>query len=624
MTGYKSALTFVSAFCSAFLLSVSTVAQVVPAPGAKLNYTQIMFEHPQVTAANEYKLEIIADGAEPASFIQPLISKRDSSNAVIVGGLEFGKKYVWRYTGLVSGKTPGWKGPYRFEILSDPLVDKSKVRIRVVENDLSENTSHLVALDMARIIIDRKGKPVWFLPDDSSTGGQKQMGIAVNDMRVTAGGTITLLYGTNAEERDLAGHVLWQAPEVVKGISNDAANVLPAVGYTHCFKKLSNGHYMIISGAIKKAPAPGVGGSSNTGGDTSGTVLAYEILKEFDKAGKLVWSWSSENYFNAEELSAMMSVGADKGMLNPIAGGHMNAFDVDETNGFVYLGFRNVSRVIKIEKKSGKVLCAWGPGMSYNGVKNGEDFFVKQHETALLKDGSLAVFNNNILFNGNARPKSDLRMNRPSPGIRGNLASDPLGQIGPSAVVIFSQPNQSANSHITWKYDCRLDSMHNKSLRGGSVNELKNGNLLVSMGAVNRVFEITRSKQIVWNAVIEKRVNSDTNWIPLSLYKAYDVSSLYPCYFSIATSADTLKKPAGAFKLRIFNVGTEEDSYRIQITSEGGYKKQVETKGLPGQTSTLIEVAPDIPAVAGDKLEITVQSVTNPDFKRVAEVEYLR
>ncbi len=286
----------------------------------------------------------------------------------------------------------------------------------------------------------------------------------------------------------------------------------------------------------------------------------------------------------------------DKGLRNGSPGGHMNAFDVDEKNGVVYAGFRNISRVIKIDKKSGQVICAWGANMNYRGAKNGDGFFLKQHETALLHDGTLAVFNNGGL----------------QPGTIGNAV-----YASNSSVVIFTQPSDSINSRLIWKFDCRFDSSQNNLSLGGSVDELKNGNLLVDMGTVNCVFEVTRDKRIVWNAVIEKYRLSDSTWQPYGLYRAHYTSSLYPCYFTVQTNIDALNVKVQEFQLRIFNDGTESDSYQINIKStSGAYNKQLTTDVLPGKKSISLEMVPVNLPVMDDIIEVSVKSKSNPDLVR--------
>ena len=553
-----------------------------------------MFEHPQVTGAQQYVIEVALDGTSNP-FEKVIVSRKDSSTATIIDNFEFGKNYVWRYAGVKNGALLDWHGPYTFKTLTDLHADKRNYRVRVITNDTVAGTGGLIALDNERVIVDRKGNFVWFLPADSGTRQLRNQAAlpdnAVSDLRVTPQGTITALNHFKAEEIDLNGKVIWLAPVQF----NNAERFNRTNTYNHAFKKLATGNYMVIDGlrGVKRI-------ARGNGSDSVGTLMNDEIIREFDKQGKLVWNWNSATYFDSLELTDMVQHKADSGVLDPTPGGHMNAFDVDERAGFVYAGFRNISRVIKINKRTGEVVRSWGDKMKYNGMPNADGFFMKQHETTLLHDGNLAVYNNNL------RP----------------VHNNDIG-IRASEVVIFSQPFEKETSKVLWKFECKLDSGNNLSSRGGSVDEMKNGNLLVGMGTVNKLFELTRDKRIVWSALIERRNPGDSGWMPAASYKVHAASSLYPCYFSVQTSADTVHKTSPTFQFKVYNVGSEVDSYVVDISSPSGYYKKFFSASdmAPGTYKTFIVIPNKTPRDA-ETIQISVQSKVNPDLKRTMQVQY--
>ena len=556
-----------------------------------------MFEHPKIAGADEYIVEV--DVGEPVtSYHKPLhFFKRDSSIATILGGFEFGRTYAWQYSGVKNGKVIATYGRYTFKIAGNAYADDKNYRVRVLVNDSVANGGGLITLDNERVIVDRYGNFVWFLPQDTTMRAIKnKAGLPdnmVSDLRLTPQGTITLINHFRAQELDLNGKIIWAAPKQVKaGATIVNSNPL----YNHCFKKLSTGDYMVIDGLrrLKKASGP-------NSADTLKTAVNDEIIEEFDSSGNLIWNWNSANYFDSLEWNDIVQRKADSGILDPTPGGHMNAFDVDEKNGFVYASLRNVSRLIKIDKQSGKVVCSWGENMKFNGRPNADGFFTKQHETTLLRDGNVAVYNNDL------RP-----VNNNGIGHRA------------SSIVIFTQPSQKENSVIAWSFECRLDSNNNLSNRGGSVDEMSNGNLLVGMGMVNKIFEITRDKRIVWNALIERRNPYDTTWMPCPSFKVHYASSLYPCYFTVQTTADTLSKHSDSFELKVFNDGTESDSYLINVSStSGSYQKSFTTQSVSRKKNVPFEISPKRRPDKNDTIEITVQSKTNAAFKRTIYVYYI-
>lgn len=98
----------------AFLIPFFSFSEIIPRPGSRLNYTQIMFEHDKVRGADEYVIEVFHgnEGQNPGYLAA---SHKDSSLATIIGGLEFGNRYQWRFAGLSKGKNLGWNGPYNFD-----------------------------------------------------------------------------------------------------------------------------------------------------------------------------------------------------------------------------------------------------------------------------------------------------------------------------------------------------------------------------------------------------------------------------------------------------------------------------------------------------------------------------
>ena len=556
------------------------LAPVLPHQGAKLNYTQIMFEHPQVMGANEYLIEVTVD-TTGYSFENPMVRQRDSSTATMLGTFEFGKKYAWRYCGLNKQQQLAWNGPYSFETLSNPFVDKEHFRVQVLQNDSNKNAGGFIVLDVSGNIVDRNGNFVWFLPHNNNSSTENMQGFVTlrnNSMHLTPTGTITTITNKHATERDLAGNVIWQAP-VAKGRS--------VYSYHHCFKKLATGNYMVLD--LEQLQ---VSNKASGKADTGTSLVPFDIIDEFDATGNLVWSWHAKAYFDSMPLFER-AANKDTSLFNNEPDAHMNAFEVDEAGGFIYAGFRNINRVIKIEKSTGKVVCAWGDNMACNGKPNGEGFFFRQHGAMLLRNGNLAVFNNN-----------------PKPA--------PAGEQTPaSQVVVFTQPAGNVPSTIAWTFDCVFDSINNTAAKSGNVDELKNGNLLVCMGSVNRVFEVTRNKQIVWSAEIENRNAFDSSWQKFAVYRAHYTSSLYPCYFTVQTGKALAVKKQPATQLKIFNNGSEEDAYLVDITGNtGNYKKQVSTVVLASNKS----LSQNIYVPVGGAT-VTITSATNPAFKRVVEVK---
>ena len=596
---------FIKTFLLLLTISSPAVAQILPEPGALLNYTQVMLEYEKIEGVTGYKIQVAEDTGTKV-FEHPLIEQLDSTTATLITHLQFGKKYLWRYAGLTKGRLTKWKGPYSFEILDNPYRDI--YRVRVLKNDSANNVQGLICIDGVRGIVDRNGQSVLFMPQFKM--GYRS-GAAVDDIRLTKYGTITSIGGQNATETDLKGNTLWTTPLKPKV----QAFVTFGDFYNHDFARLDNGHYMVIGSNYvwKKLPRdygiekliqdsiepkgapvqPGViklkgGYILNIEDNDTLALMNMGWLCEYDKTDNLVWSWKPDSYIRDIDLFPK-----GQKLKFPInwQEPHLNSFRMDAKGEFIYMSFRNLSRVIKLDKKAEKVVNSWGNKMASGEARSGEGFFHHEHDANILADGTLSVFNN----------------------------GDTSSKDGFSSVVNFSQPSETdKESKVVWKFECNFDSTGVwKSVRGGNADELKNHSFLVCMGAINRVFEVTRDKQVVWNALIEQNSNNDSGWVPKPLYRAHYTSSLYPCYFTAQTNRDSLSKTNSSFTIKVFNEGTENDSYSVAVLSAS--KAVNEKKGSaiiqPGRSANF-SISPGTVPTTSEKIEVVVTSNTNPDNKR--------
>jgi hypothetical protein len=570
-------------------------AQLNPAPGDTLNFTQIMFEHPAIKEVEYYKLQIIERGKD-SLFRHPLIEITDSAPAVLIDKFEFGKKYLWRYTAVSKGKNTRWEGPYSFEVMNEDSLNKHRFRIFVLQNDKGINMGGLILLDCNTVAYDRTGKAVWYLHFNVTKPGANP---PVRDLRISNAGTVTYLFGKDAIESNLKGKELWRAPQ--RDADMDERPVARRELYHHDFKRLDNGDYMVLAGLVTNRKLPAYIDTSkinrgskpnarpfyikNIDGSLHATVSIGTIV-EFDKAGKIVWQWNSNNYFTDEDLFPR---GTDLGQPLEERDTHLNAFSVDEQNKFVYAGFRNISRIIKIDKQTGKVVYSWGNKSLSGEAGDGRGFFWRQHDAHILADGSIAVFNNNI------------------------------PEVKTSSVVIFSQHEGKDSSKIIWTLDCNLDSVVKaKSMVGGNVDELPNKNLLICTGNSDRIFEITRDKQMVWHAIGGRKTINDTSATPYPLYRAHYVSSLYPCYFALQQIKEA---NAGELRFKIFNTGTEKDIYEVANEDhEDGHTSRTETAEVPAGSWLIYTPEQRHAGSAEGAIKISVRSKKNPDLVKYIEL----
>jgi hypothetical protein len=585
-----------SIFFMVLLWFSSAKAEVFPRPGDTLNQTQLMFEWNKVSGADRYLIEIIENRPD-ATFEHPLISRFDSATATLIEHLNFGKKYLWRYCGIVRGQKTAWEGAYPFEIVNESFFDKNLIELNVLKNDSVLNNGGLIVLDCIHAAVDRNGNVVWYLPKInwhwSVNKKIYEIKPQVLDLRFTLQGTVTFIADSSAMECDIHGNVLWKAP------NNGSVSGGESESYNHDFKRLPNGNYMVLGNKFwrklpsysdtaivdAKYPVRVVRNGVEYGKAEFGTLI------EYDRKGNLVWNWSSENYLDKNPLLPLK----DSGMFELKA--HVNAFSTDRKNEFVYVGFRDISRVIKIEKKTGRVVYSWGEKLLSGEARDGAGFFYKQHDANILANGSLAVFNNND-----------------------RLHEDSLARI-----VVFSQPVAKGDSKILWQFDCKLDSLPTGKLsrNGGNVDELNNGNFLVCTGNMNRILEITVDKKIVWDLSVKNKVPNVSFTLFHRVYRAHYISSLYPCYFTCQANKDTLNGSDKQLSLSIYNKGSEADSYAVAVvSSSGAYSNAFTTANVPAGSSDIFKITLPKKLSVNDQLKVLISSNTNPDFKREINLHF--
>jgi hypothetical protein len=561
----------------------TSVGQIFPSQNARLNYTQVMFEFPEVKSASDYFVQV-AENSVDSNFIKSIIiQKHDSSNATLISGLNFGRYYQWRYVAFnKDGNIIHVSKLFSFKILKNNLVDENFYRYKINKKEVDDG---LIFLDNSLVAIDRNGTPVWFLPNKILNGAI--------DIKMTKAGTITLLsnrYKLGFEdglEVSLTGDTLWKTPHDIH-IFGDTLEY-----FHHNFTRLNTGNYMVMGNKFVKPKK-----------DIKADLIGYGTLIEFDPAHNVVWSWDSEKnntfsdtdvYFPPNLCSYFYINYFTRKIYDPF---HSNGFYYDEKNDIIYFSIRLLSRVSKIEKHTGKILAEYGEKFPSGKADHANGFFNYQHAPVLLPGNKLLVFSNN---NFEGIDRKNLKI---------------------SKAVIFSQPEKNnKESEIAWEFSCKVDSLSNGcSIRTGNVAVLDNGNYIINTGGPEgRIFEVTRDKKIVWDCSPELYSKNNESWLPSSNFKVSFSKSLYPVYFTVNNSfnPDTFSfKKKTHFEFKINNKGTDPDCYLIIYKVNGQlYKKFVTCAILPGK-SEIIEANFKKSKAANEQISIIISSLANPQFKR--------
>jgi arylsulfotransferase ASST len=480
-------------FVVLIVISTQLRAEISPKEGSKLNYRLIGFWFQPDSRASDYKIEI-ASGAYNLvdSFQKNIIaSASGNTNRIISEVPSFGRQYTWRV--VYSGKKVSKKESilYHFSTLSSPHVDTGNMRLRILHAAEPAYKDDYVCTDGGGVIYDMSGHPVWYLPDTNGYTGY------VADMQFTPAGTITFISDRHAFDINYHGDVLWQTPNESE-LKND--NAQTGLRYHHEFTRLSNGHYMILGMKQMMCKLVAEHDSTrlviaDTGSQTDGFKRGrFGSIIEYDEHGAIAWSWDLAKYLQESDFKYFNPTDS-----NIRFDAHDNSFFFDEKDKIIYLGFRNLNRIIKIRYPGGEVLNTYGEIFKPGSTQTNSGLFCNQHSVGRSQDGYLYYFNNNSCNNIDALP-SVVMLKEPAPG-----KGDP---------------------EKIWEYICTVEGNYPKKFPGGgSVLELPDRSLFVCMGSdYSKIFIVNRNKEILWSALPETYVPNERRWKGTRQYRANIIS----------------------------------------------------------------------------------------------------
>lgn len=271
------------------------------------------------------------------------------------------------------------------------------------------------------------------------------------------------------------GNLMWigRGPGAVQQL-NSAASELVEVDWdgnevwryddnmlNHDFCVQKNGNILLLRfeplpKEIQKKLKGGVPGTEINGEITYGMQV-----REINKDKETLWEWNNWDHFNL-----------DKDLECPFCDreiwGYTNSVDVFP-NGDPIICVRRMNKVIRISKKTGKIIWEWGQGHHLG----------HPHDVSVLPNGNITIFDNG------------LHRRIENPGVDPN-------DISCYTVSRALEVNPETNE-IVWQY---IDPMHQvNSIFMGSVQKLPNNNYLVCNSASGTFYEISQNKEIVWKYI---------------------------------------------------------------------------------------------------------------------------
>lgn len=506
-------------------ITLSLFGQILPKEHEILNYNQIMFSTEPKEGTFLYQFTICEDFDNLPKDNFEDKKKRvviDSTQATLISNFKFGKAYKWKVDYLDKNNSAVATSAVRtFSIMHNDYNDEQKFKLKQTYNDKTSYKEGIIWCDLYHVAIDRAGKVVWQFP---LINKGLERGRAMRDLHLYPNGNLTFITDTNIYYISKDLEVLWCLQDKNRQLLKRFAN------YHHSFKRLDNGNFIVLQ-AKRYMFKP-------LNGDTASAIkFDDDYVVEYNPKGEIVWKWVTSEHFNLNLIKELAAIKNTK-----IISIHLNSLSVDETGNFIYLGYRDLSRIIKVDKKTKKIVAQYGQKLTPNDtLVNESHLFRRQHDVRILPNNEFTLFNNNETDSGLI--SSALRLKIP------NSKKDTLTPI--------------------WEFKLNFDTLTNgRSLRLGSVELLDNGNYLICTGENGRILEVTHDKKPVWDFKLYEKITIKDRFLIFPQYKIAFNSSLFPHYFTFSE-----KKEENYLNLKINNEGTESDTYRIELTPKSFFSK---------------------------------------------------
>ena len=204
---------------------------------------------------------------------------------------------------------------------------------------------------------------------------------------------------------------------------------------------------------------------------------------EINPKGQIVWEWKGIDHMRVEDFSLPPEIPriewTHANSVKYLPAG--NPFNGKES---ILLSLRQTDNSIIIDKQTKEIVWIWGK----NWTKH-------QHDTTLLENGNILVFNNGVM------------------GLRD------FGGAVPHSSIIEMNPH---TEKIVWEYKGKgLFGWRFFSGVVGGAQRLPNGNTLITDGLEGRIFEVNKQNETVWE-YINPYFTDEQN--ENALFKAYRYS----------------------------------------------------------------------------------------------------
>lgn len=514
---------------------------IYPPENISVYQNLLLFEYTSIQNANKYVIEVasrLCISFEKSCVVDVIESSSLTGRST--KKLNFGEDYIWRVKAFNKNTLLNTSKLYYFKIEKSPRIDSLKFKNTIVQHNKAKLKEGYLFLDNLGVIIDLMGKPVWFSPYPGGANG------LVNGNILNNGNFAFIDDRRGFYEVNLFNQALLNKETPIE------TNDFSCNSFHHSYQHLSNGNFTMLGlKHVNKPLRKGdrfEKGKLYDGDNFEISPAPYSIIMEIDgNTGELVWEYDLIDFIEIENK---------KQNINIFGNGHINSVYEDEASGIIYISCRDLSRIIKIDKKTKSVLGSYGRNVGIGSLDKTINLFDSQHSVELDKDGNILLFNN----------------------------SSGLGEDSISSIILLTPEFE-----LLWEYKCNFgDKTQSWSKAKGDVDEFNNDNYLIGMGTIPRTFVVNKNKEILWECLhkefrtkqVDEVLGEDyrkkyprekirevqktlqnKEWLPTYYnYSANWITDLYPNYYSC-----TLVVTNGEFYLHLHNDGNLNNTVNWSI-----------------------------------------------------------
>jgi len=205
------------------------------------------------------------------------------------------------------------------------------------------------------------------------------------------------------------------------------------------------------------------------GGDTA-AILTAQTIHHMDANNVEIWRWNSLDHYDILDVADFIDLTA-----HTIDWTHCNSIDVDP-DGNLIISTKNFNEVTKISRQTGEIIWRLGGERNQFQFINDNRGFGGQHDARVLSNGNIALFDNGLFL---------------------------IPEYSSYVEYEIDEQNYTATLIRRYSHNCSIYAQ-----RGGGVQELPNGNILISWDAVQYpiVTEINAEDSIVYEVKYDNHV----------------------------------------------------------------------------------------------------------------------